>query len=65
MYTRYGPPDVLELRDVEKPVPKEHGLLVRVRASTVSAGVLWARSGRHPDSGIFNLILGMKASERR
>jgi NADPH:quinone reductase-like Zn-dependent oxidoreductase len=34
---RYGPPDVLELRDVEKPVPDAGRVLVRVRASSLNA----------------------------
>jgi NADPH:quinone reductase-like Zn-dependent oxidoreductase len=37
VYTRYGPPDVLEIKDVPKPVPGEHDVLVRIHASTVCA----------------------------
>jgi NADPH:quinone reductase-like Zn-dependent oxidoreductase len=36
VYTGYGPPDVIQVRDVEEPVPKADEVLIRVRAASVN-----------------------------
>lgn len=38
VYERYGPPEVVVVRDVPKPSPQDDQLLVKVRATTVAAG---------------------------
>jgi NADPH:quinone reductase-like Zn-dependent oxidoreductase len=70
VYTRYGPPEVLRLADVPKPAPRDHEVLVKVHATTVTIGDTIMRSFKLPNiSGwqkfMARLILGWNKPRRR
>jgi NADPH:quinone reductase-like Zn-dependent oxidoreductase len=47
-YTKYGPPDVLQIREVEKPTPKDNEVLIRTYAASVTMGDCELRSFTFP-----------------
>ncbi len=44
MHTQYGPPDVLQIKEVVKPVPKDNEVLIKIFATSVTSGDCNARS---------------------
>ena len=69
IYTKYGSPDVLQLKEVEKPAPRHNEVLVKVHATTVTIGDTIMRSlNLPPISGwqkfMARLILGWRKPKR-
>ncbi len=46
VYEKYGPPEVLQFREVEKPIPDKNQVLVKVHASSINAGDYFAMRGK-------------------
>ncbi|MFW5820122.1 MAG: NAD(P)-dependent alcohol dehydrogenase [Bacteroidota bacterium] len=55
--TQYGSPDVLKVREQEKPVPKDNELLIKLEASSVNYGDLLARNFKAVSPSEFNMPL--------
>ncbi|MES0447843.1 MAG: NAD(P)-dependent alcohol dehydrogenase, partial [Desulfobacterales bacterium] len=57
VYTEYGPPDVLQLKEVEKPTPKDNEILIRIYATSVTYGEVMVRNLRKITPRKFNMPL--------
>ncbi len=62
VFDRYGPPDVLRLEDVERPVPKDDEVRVGVHATTVSRTDCALRAG---EPFISRFVTGLRRPKRR
>jgi NADPH:quinone reductase-like Zn-dependent oxidoreductase len=67
VYTRYGPPEVLQLKEVEKPTPKNNEILVKVYATTVTPGDVKVRSFKNIPTMFwlpYRIYLGLRKPKR-
>jgi NADPH2:quinone reductase len=62
VYTDYGPPDVLQLKEVEKPAPKNNEVLIKVHATTVTHAEGMARRA---DSLMSRIFLGFRKPRKK
>jgi NADPH:quinone reductase-like Zn-dependent oxidoreductase len=57
VYDKYGPPDVLKLKEVEKPIPEDHQVLVKIHAASVNYGNLALLKG---EPYLVRLVYGLR-----
>jgi NADPH:quinone reductase-like Zn-dependent oxidoreductase len=63
VYEKYGPPEVLQIKEIEKPTPQDNEVLIKIHATTATLYDCWCRSATAPPG--FGLLSRIASGIRR